>query len=262
MNKNAREIRKTILKMVYESGSSHVGSCFSIVDVLEYLYRSYLVYDVSNPQYECRDRLIMSKGHAAAALYATLAEFQFFNKSELKKYAGDDSIFMSHVSNKVPGIEFSTGSLGHGLPFGAGKALKLQRTKPTVKTIVILSDGELNEGSNWEAIMFAAHHKLGNLSMIIDANKLQSLDTTKNTLDLGDINKKFTEFGWDVIEFNGNSPSEIETAFRTLTSNRPKAFIAHTIKGSGVPFMENTVKWHYKSPDQEEYYKALECLNA
>lgn len=262
MNENAREIRKTILTMVYESGSSHVGSCLSIVDVLEYLYRDYLVYDVKNPHYENRDRLIMSKGHAAAALYATLAEFKFFKKNELKKYAKDDSIFMSHVSNKVPGVEFSTGSLGHGLPFGVGKALHLQRSRTTVKTIVILSDGELNEGSNWEAIMFAAHHKLKNLSMIIDANKLQSLDTTKNTLDLGDLNKKFSEFGWDVIDFNGNAPSEVETAFTNFTSNRPKAYIAHTTKGSGVTFMENTVQWHYKSPNQEEYYKALECLNA
>ena len=262
MNEKAREIRKTILKMVYDSGSSHVGSCFSIVDVLEYLYSDYLVYNKDNPLFESRDRVIMSKGHAAAALYATLAEFNFFNKNDLKDYANDDSIFMSHVSNKVPGVEFSTGSLGHGLSFGVGKALKLQRTNPSVKTVVILSDGELNEGSNWEAIMFAAHHKLSNLLMIIDANKLQSLDTTENTLDLGDLNKKFSDFGWGVEEFNGNNRSEIEMAFSTLSGNRPQAFIAHTIKGSGVDFMENEVKWHYKSPNQEEYHRALECLNA
>lgn len=261
MNNNSIQIRIKILEMIHQSKSSHIASCYSIVDILEYLYSGHLNVDCSKPLKTDRDRLIISKGHAAAAVYATLGYYNFFDQKELDLYAKNSSIFMSHVSDKVPGVEFATGSLGHGLPFGVGKALWAKRNKENWKVFVLLSDGELNEGSNWEAIMFASHHKLSNLNIIIDSNKLQSLDTTENTIDMIDLNSKFSAFGCEVTEFNGNNHDEINKAFTSKKhTNMPQVYIANTIKGKGVDFMENTVAWHYKSPSKDEYEKALDIL--
>jgi transketolase len=256
----ANKIRKHILNMVYNSGGSHIGSALSIVDIISVLYTEILKIDSKNPKWQQRDRFILSKGHACTPIYATLAELGFFSVSDLELYGKDNSILMNHISHKVSGVEFSTGALGHGLPFGVGKAKAAKILNQNWQTFVLLSDGELDEGSNWEAFMFAAHHKLNNLTAIIDYNKLQSLDTVENTMNLEPLQQKFKSFGWDVFEVDGHDYSKIKSTLLDTNTN-PKVIIAHTIKGKGVSFMENKVEWHYKTPDKVELEYALSELN-
>jgi transketolase len=253
----ANKVRKHILNMVYNSGGSHIASALSIVDIISVLYNEILNVDNNNPKWECRDRFILSKGHACTPIYAALAELGFFSITDLNLYGKNDSILMNHISHKVPGVEFSTGALGHGLPFGVGKAKAAKFLNEKWKTFVLLSDGELDEGSNWEAFMFAAHHKLNNLTTIIDYNKLQSLDTVEITLNLEPLSDKFKAFGWDVIEIDGHNFEELAKEFNKIHEFKPKVIIAHTIKGKGVSFMENKVEWHYKTPNKEELEIAL-----
>lgn len=254
----AKSIRVNTLNMVYKAKASHIGSCLSIADILAVLYGNVLKINPKNEYDESRDRFILSKGHACAALYSTLAELNFFNKHELNTYGEDFSSFMNHVSHKVPGVEFSTGSLGHGLPFGVGKALASKRKGHSWKTYVLLSDGEMDEGSNWEALMFAAHHKLSNLFAIIDYNKLQSLDTTENTLNLEPLQKKLESFGCFVLDVDGHSHEELKKSFSINLPSMPTVLIANTIKGKGVSFMENSVEWHYKNPNEDQLNQALQ----
>ena len=263
MNKNkfylSKNIRLKVLRMVHEAKASHIGSCFSIADIIAVLYGSVLNVKAKNAAWENRDRFILSKGHGAAAVYAALAFCDFMSIEELDNYGKEGSILMTHISHKIDGVEFSTGSLGHGLPFAVGKAMSAKILGKTWRTFVLLSDGELDEGSNWEAFMFAAHHKLDNLTVIIDYNKLQSLASVEETLGLEPLVGKLEAFGFSVSELDGHNLNKLEDVIKSApwSKNKPSAIIAHTIKGKGVSFMENKVEWHYKSPNNDELFKAI-----
>lgn len=245
--------------MVHRARASHIGSALSICDIVAVLYGQVMRIRPNNPDDEERDRFILSKGHACVAVYAALAEVGFFPREDLQNYGKDHSILMNHISHKAAGVEFSTGSLGHGLPFGTGKALAAKMHGREWRTFVLLSDGELGEGSNWEAIMFAAHHGLDNLVAMIDYNKLQSLTTVAETLALEPLADKLRAFGWAVREVDGHDYADLQDALGSTpwTAGKPSALIAHTTKGKGVSFMENSVKWHYSSPNDEQLAKAL-----
>ena len=254
----SKEIRKLSLQMVHSSNASHIGSALSMVDILAVLYTDIMKFDSSNPLLEERDKLILSKGHACVSLYAVLGLKNFFNLGLLKTYGKDGSNFMNHISHKVPGVEFSTGSLGHGLPYAVGIALGHKIKKNDSKVYVILGDGEVAEGSNWEAILFASHNKLDNLVIIVDNNNLQSLTTVDETLSLEPYEEKFLSFGCNVHRVDGHNHSKLNKVFNYIKfDSKPNVIIAQTIKGKGVKYMENQVKWHYKSPNSNELEIAL-----
>ena len=245
--------------MTSKGKSSHVGSALSIADILAVLYTNINI-DPKDPLHHERDRFILSKGHAGAAVYAVLAELGFFSKEVLDTHYQDGSILSGHVSHKgVPGVEFSTGSLGHGLSVATGFALAAKRRSLKFNSYALLSDGELDEGSNWEAILFAPHHNLDNLTCIVDYNKLQSLTTVKETLNIEPLKDKLLSFGWDVFDIDGHKHDHIKDAL-TAKATKPKFIIANTIKGKGVSFMENKVVWHYRSADEDELSKGLKEL--
>jgi transketolase len=258
----ANRIRKNALRMVHRAKASHIASALSIADILAVLYGEILHYDPTDHNCQSRDRFILSKGHACVAVYAALAEFDIISKLELETYGDDHSWLMNHISHKVAGVEFSTGSLGHGLPFGVGKALAAKARNETWRTFVLLSDGEMDEGSNWEALMFAAHHKLHNLVAIIDYNKLQSLGSVADTLGLEPLVNKLEAFGWTVREIDGHDHKLIAESLSGIADEKPTVIIAHTIKGKGVGFMENRVEWHYKNPNDEQLAIALAEIEA
>ena len=252
-------IRLHTLEMVHQANASHIGSCLSIADILAILYGQILNVDPDNPKLPERDRLILSKGHSAAILYATLAECGFFPKEWLETYCQDGSPLTGHVSHHVPGIEVSTGSLGHGLPIGCGMALAGKRDKQPYRVFVILSDGELDEGSNWEPILFAPQHQLDNLVVIVDYNKIQSFGTVKEVLNLEPLAEKWKAFRWAVREIDGHNHQQIQDTLKILPfeTGKPSVIIAHTTKGKGVSFMENQLAWHYKSPNAQQLAQAL-----
>ena len=256
----AKKIRIDVVNMVNKSGASHIGPILSIVDIIAVLYGKIMRYDIKNPKLETRDRLILSKGHGGAAVYASLAEVGFFDKSELLDYAQDGSKFSGHISHEdIPGVEFSTGSLGHGLSVASGVALRAKLDNIDYKVFTILGDGELDEGSNWEAFMFAAHKKLNNLCAVIDRNNLQSIDTTENTLALEPLAEKIRSFGWYVEEIDGHDHQALENALN-IYSIKPLCLIGRTVKGKGVSFMENNIEWHYKTPKGSEFDQAISEL--
>jgi transketolase len=259
----AKEIRIKSLQMVVKSRASHIGSALSITDIISVLYFDILKINKSNLNDPERDIFILSKGHACVSVYAVLGLLDFFPISNLDSYGENDSNFMNHISHKVPGVEFSTGSLGHGLPFATGKALASKISNKKNKIFVILGDGELDEGSNWEALLFASHHKLDNLILIIDYNNLQSLTTVKDTLNLEPIKDKFESFGLHVINVNGHNHSDLNKVFKKAIDikGKPVAIIAKTIKGKGVSYMENKVKWHYSTPNDAELEIAINEIN-
>ena len=258
----ATRIRRLALGMVHRAKASHIGSALSISDIMAVLYGDVLRVDPAAPAAEKRDRFILSKGHACVAVYAALAARGFISEEDLLSYGQDHSALMNHISHKVPGVEFSTGSLGHGLPFGVGKALAARRRGAAWRTFVVLSDGELGEGSNWEAMMFAAHHRLDNLVGIIDYNKLQSLTTVDKTLRIEPLADKLSAFGWAVREVNGHDHGALSRALNETPwqVGQPSMLVAHTTKGKGVSFMENSVEWHYRSPSAEQLAQALSEL--
>jgi transketolase len=252
--------RKNALQMVVRSRASHIGSALSMTDILAVLYFDLMNVYPNDSKNENRDIFILSKGHACVSLYATLGLKGFFDLKELETYGVDGSNFMNHISHKVPGVEFSTGSLGHGLPFATGIALGKKIKKQSNKIFVVVGDGELDEGSNWEALLFASHHKLNNLTIVVDYNNLQSLTTVKETLNLEPLSNKFEAFGCNVYSVDGHNHLELYDVFNKSinnTSGKPTVVIANTIKGKGVSFMENKVKWHYSTPNQEELIQAL-----
>jgi transketolase len=255
----ALRIRCRALEMVTRAKASHIGSALSIADIVAVLYGQVLRVDPGAPNDPNRDRFILSKGHACVAVYAALAETGFIDPAILKTYGTDGSNLMAHISHKVPGAEFSTGALGHGLPFGTGKALAAKRQAKDWRTIVLTSDGEWDEGSNWEAALFAAHHELNNLLCIIDYNKLQSLTSINETLRLEPLHSKFDAFGWAVKEVDGHDHDALANALDSGSwpSEKPAMLIAHTTKGKGVSFMENRVEWHYRNPTPELLAQAL-----
>ena len=260
----ARKIRRSVVEMCHLGKSAHVGAALSMADIVAVLYNDILHVDPANPDMPERDRFILSKGHAGAAVYAALAHCGFMPVETLNQHYQDGSILSGHVSHKgVAGVEMSTGSLGHGLGVAAGmaKAALLQGRKHRV--FCLMSDGECDEGSNWEAILFAAHHRLSNLTAIVDYNKMQSLAPVAETLGLEPFADKWIAFGWRVLEVDGHDPQALRNALSDdqADSDQPKCVICHTTKGKGVSFMEDSVLWHYRTPQGEEYEAALKELN-
>jgi transketolase len=255
-------IRAHALRMANSANSAHIGSSLSIADVISVLYTQILKVDPANPDWADRDRLVLSKGHATSILYAALAERGFFPVDWLADYCKEGSKLLAHVSHHVPGVEVSTGSLGHGLPVACGMALAAKRDDTPGRTFVVVSDGELDEGSSWEAILFAGHNQLSNLTAIVDYNKIQSFGTVKEVLDLDPLAAKWESFRWHTVEIDGHDLSQIEQTLRQVPfdSNKPTAIIAHTIKGKGVSFMENRLEWHYRSPNPAQLEQALKEL--
>ena len=250
--------RVEILKMTNRAGASHVGSALSVVDILSVLYGNVANTSPSRISDPERDIVILSKGHAATALYSILAIQGFFPLSWLNDYCSDGAQLGGHVTSKgVPGVELSTGSLGHGLPYGLGIAVSQKRSKKLSKVFVVMSDGECDEGTTWESAMIAGHLQLGNLFVIVDRNRIQSLGSTEQTLTLEPFADKWRAFGWNVHEVDGHDFDQLERALQQTTTKIPTCVIANTTKGKGVSFMENSVAWHYKSPDQTELQQAL-----
>jgi transketolase len=260
----ARRLRSHALRMTHRARASHIGSCLSIADILAVLYGRILRFDPVRPHWPDRDRLVVSKGHAAAILYAALAESGYFPVAELETYSGDGSRLAGHVSVSAPGVEVSTGSLGHGLPIAAGMALAKKGDKRPSRIFAILSDGELDEGSNWEAIQFAQQARLANLVAIVDYNKIQSFGRVADISDLEPLALKFEAFNWGVAEIDGHDHRALEHALAStpVRSGRPTAIIAHTVKGKGVSFMENELMWHYRNPDEDALRRALAEIGA
>lgn len=259
----AWRIRRHGIEMTHLSGGSHIASVLSVADIIAVLYAKILKFDIKNPKWDDRDRLILSKGHAGASIYAALAEVGFFNIGELKTHYANGSRLSGHVSHKVPGVDFSTGSLGHGLSVGAGMAYAAKLDKKAHRVYVVLGDGECDEGSVWEAALFAHHYQLNNLIAIVDHNKMQSLDYCENTIKLAPFADKWKAFGWNTFEIDGNSCNEIENILKNIPdNNKPNIIIANTIKGKGISFMENDILWHYRFPHEGwEYDNAIKELH-
>ena len=261
IKKLANNIRKHAVNMTSTGGSSHIGSILSIADILAVLYGSVLNYKTDNPKWQSRDRFILSKGHAGAGVYAVLAESGFMSVDKLKTHYKNGSDLSGHVSHKgIPGVEFSTGSLGHGLPVAAGMALAAKINEDEHTVYVLMSDGECDEGSNWEAALFAPHHKLDNLVVIIDRNKLQSIHSTEETLGLEPFVDKWQAFGWNVVDVDGHDHEQLISACNSKMVGKPLCIMANTTKGKGISFMENQVLWHYRSPQGKEYEAAIKEL--
>ncbi|GBQ85687.1 transketolase [Gluconacetobacter johannae DSM 13595] len=264
----ARQLRIHALRMVHRAKASHIGSCLSMADLLAVLYGGLLRVDPADPAWNGRDRFLLSKGHAAAIYYAALAERGFFPLDWLESYCRDGAVLAGHVTSKgVPGVEASTGSLGHGLPIACGMALGLRaedKGRPDPRRVIaVLSDGELDEGSNWEAFLFAGHHKLSGLTAIIDYNKIQSFGRTSEVLDLEPLRDKLAACRWTVRAIDGHDHDAISRSLLAPPEgDRPTVIIAHTVKGKGVSFMENDLLWHYRSPRDDEFAKALAELGA
>jgi transketolase len=261
--KLAKDIRRTSIQMVYKAHASHIGGALSMADILAVLYSSVLSYDSRKPDWSDRDRCILSKGHACVSFYAVLAYSGFFPLTLLETYAQNGSVFLSHTSHHVPGVEISAGSLGHGLPIACGIAYGAKVQKKCFRTFVIVGDGEMDEGSNWEALLFAAHHKLNNLCLIVDYNKIQSFGDTNDVLNLESLVSKFQAFNWNTLNIDGHNHLDLKKAFMMAEEEkeRPTVIIANTIKGKGVSYMENQLLWHYRSPNDEQYKQAMEELS-
>ena len=264
----AWKIRRHGVEMTHLSGGSHIGAIMSVADIMAVLYADVLKYDPKNPKWEGRDRFILSKGHAGASVYAALAENGFFEVEELKTHYQNGSRLSGHVSHHLPGVDFSTGSLGHGLSAGVGMAYAAKKDGKNHRVFVVLGDGECDEGSVWEAALFANHFRLNNLVAIVDHNHMQSMDFQENTLEIEDFGSKWKAFGWNVVEIDGNNHEELKKAFEKVEENgidgshKPTVIIANTIKGYGVSFMRNDILWHYRFPhDGWEYDCAVNELH-
>jgi len=255
----ARSIRARSVRMVHRARASHIGSCLSMADLLAVLYGEVLRLDPARPDWPERDRCIVSKGHAAAIVYAVLAERGFFPVEELDSYTMDGSLLAGHVTRTVPGVEVSTGSLGHGLPIGCGMALAGVRDGTPGRVFVVLSDGELDEGSNWEAILFAPQHRLDNLVAIVDYNEIQSFGAVSDVLELEPIEDKWRAFRWAVRTVDGHDHGQLREALAAVPfePGKPSVIIARTVKGKGVEYMERQLLWHYRSPSDDQLAEAM-----
>jgi len=257
MNQVCKEIRKKILYMHFYAHASHIGSSYSIVEILYTLYFKVMNISPDNIHDKSRDRFLLSKGHSCSALYAVLCMKGFFPDQYLNEFETNGGKLPGHVDkDAAPGIECSSGSLGHGLSVGTGMALNNKLSNLQGRIFVLMGDGECDEGSVWEAAMLASQKKLNNLTVIIDKNNLQGFGSTKDILEQDTLKERFVSFGWDVYEVDGHNIEELEKVF-AVSCKKPKAVIAHTIKGKGVSFMENKLEWHYKSPNKEQYLEAL-----
>ncbi len=255
-------LRRIILDQSQRAKVGHIGSALSVVDVLVALYGHIL--HIPSPESETRDRFILSKGHAALALYGTFFLKGWLTQAELDTYCGRDSLLGVHPEHFLRGVDFSTGSLGQGLCLGAGAALAARMKKAEYRTVVLMSDAECNEGSVWEAAMFAAHHGLSNLVAVIDQNGQQAFGYTRDVLDLEPLSRRWEAFGWDVQETDGHDVGQMRAVFERLSgeSGRPHLVIARTVFGKGVSFMENQIKWHYWPMSDDEYRRALRDIEA
>lgn len=263
LKQQAVSIRKDILETLQLAGSGHPGGSLSAVEIMLGLYAYAMNHDPKNPSWEGRDRLIVSKGHVSPVVYATLAHMGYFPKEELKTFRKFKARLQGHVHTKVPGVEFNTGSLGHGLSYANGIALGARMRNKSFRTYCIMGDGEIQEGSVWEAAMTAAHHKIDNVCAIVDYNKVQENGPTQEIKSLEPLGAKWAAFGWHVIEIDGHNISEVIDAYdRAMTiKNKPTVIIAHTVKGKGISFMEGKCAWHGKAPNQEQLAAALTELS-
>lgn len=259
LQKQAVTIRREILETLETAGSGHPGGSLSAVEIMLGLYGHALKHDPKNPKWEERDRLIISKGHVTPVVYVTLANFGYFPKEELKTFRKFGSRLQGHVITKVPGVEFNSGSLGHGLSFANGIALGARMRNKTFRTYCIMGDGEIQEGSVWEAAMTAAHFKLSNVCAIIDYNKVQENGPVSEIKGLEPLGKKWSSFGWHVIEVDGHNLKDVIAAYDEVKNikDKPTVIIAHTVKGKGVSFMEGKCAWHGKAPNKEQLALAL-----
>ena len=264
LEQKSRQLRLEIIETIVNAGKGHIGGALSCIDLLVSLFHGNILrFDPERPNWEERDRFIFSKGHAGIALFVVLADLGFFSKEKLNSFNKGGSFLAEHPDKRVPGIEVVSGSLGHGLNIGAGMALAAKLDKKDYRTVVLLGDGECWEGSVWEAAMFASHHELNNLTAIVDRNRLCVLDNTENVNRLESLDDKWRSFGWDVIEIDGHNTNQIINVFdgfRTWTSKSPKLILAATVKGKGISFMENEVKWHHGVPKAEHLEMARKEL--
>jgi transketolase len=260
MDERSRLLRRQILKTMHAGRRGHIGSALSIVEIVRVLYDDILNYDPANPTLENRDRFILSKGHGCLALYVVLAEKGFFPEDHLWTFCKPESMLGGHPERgKIPGVEASTGSLGHGFSIGVGLALSLRLKRLPSRVFVLTGDGELNEGSNWESAMSAAKHGLDSLTLIVDCNKQQSYDYTSEVLDLEPLAEKWRAFGFEPVEVNGHDVDELRNALKAVPfrSGKPSAIIAHTVKGKGVPQAEKNLSWHHKNKFSDDELDTL-----
>lgn len=259
--KIALEARKTVIRLIYQAQTSHIGSNFSCIDILTVLYS---IANIDKDLKEDRDRIVISKGWVAASMYYFLAEKGIISKEDLETYCKNDSKYIGLAEPNVRGVEAAGGSMGFGLPFGVGFALAKKIKKEKGKAFVLMSDGEMDCGSTWESALIAAHHKLDNLLVIVDANELQAMGKVKEILNIEPLKNKWEAFGWEVREIDGHNFEEIEKAIVNppLQAGKPVVVIARTVKGKGVSFMEGDNLYHYKAPSEEEYQRALKELGS
>lgn len=260
----AWRIRRHAIDMVHQSHASHIASILSAADIVAVLYSDILRYDPQDPHMPERDRFVMSKGHAGAAVYAALAEVGFFSVSELGRYYTDGSVYSGHVSHKgVPGVELSTGSLGHGAAVACGMALAAKINRKNYHVYTLVGDGECDEGTIWETAMLAAQHHLENFTIVVDHNHMQAMGRCDDVLQIDPLGERWRVFGWNVVEVqDGNDHNQLKAAFCEPTYGQPKCIIANTVKGKGISFMENELLWHYRDPQGEFYDRAVEELEA
>ena len=263
LEKKAKELRAQIFKAICNGGGGHIPTALSMVDILVVLYYKFLKIDPKKPKAVDRDRFVLSKGHGGVALYAVLADLGFFDKEHLDTFGKKGTILGGHPDMyRVPGVEASTGALGHGFPFAVGIALAGKMDKKPYRVFSIIGDGECQEGSIWEAALFAPQHRLDNLVCIIDHNKFQAMDRLDTIVSLAPLADKWRAFGWAVKEVDGHNIKDLTALFESLPfeKGKPSLVVAHTIKGKGVSFMENTAIWHYRMPGKEEMAIAVKEL--
>ena len=261
---DSRRLRKTVLQMAMAGSTVHIGCAFSIVELLGVLYRNHLRYPENDPLAQERDYLVLSKGHGVMAQYACMHEKGWLSDDAIGNYFSDGSDLKGLSDSRIPGLEVTSGSLGHGFSVGVGLALAAKLNSTDQRTFVVVGDGELNEGAIWEGALFAAHHQLRNFVVIVDKNGFQAMGSTDDVLNLGAIEEKFASFGFECVVIDGHDETAIDAAImklRTSASCSPKAIIANTVKGKGVPFMENNNMWHYTRLNQDTYAAAISAVN-
>lgn len=256
-------LRRTVLQMAYAGSTVHIGCAFSIIEIMAVLYREYLRYPDNNPQAPGRDYMVLSKGHGVMAQYACMYELGWLDDATIQSYFSDGSELKGLSDSRVLGLEVTSGSLGHGFSVGVGLALAAKRRNTGQKTYVVVGDGEVNEGAVWEGALFAAHHALRDFLVIVDENGFQAMGRTGEVLSLEPLAQKFEAFGFETLTVNGHDEMALGRAITALqgsTSTAPKAIIARTVKGKGVPFMEADNRWHYTRLTEDTYHQALACL--
>lgn len=260
---DGKTLRKTVLDMAYAGSTVHIGCAFSIIEILAVLYRSHLRYPGGVPHAAERDYLVLSKGHGVMAQYACMREMGWLEESAFTGYFADGSELKGLSDSRVPGLEVTSGSLGHGFSVGVGLAMGARLRGTAQKTFIVVGDGEINEGPIWEGALFAAHHELSNLMVIVDENGFQAMGSTKDVLHLGSVRAKFESFGFEAVDVDGHDEAALHEAILQLQasgSKAPKALIAKTVKGKGVPFMENNNMWHYTRLTADTYAQALTAV--